>query len=189
MHDSNSEEPKTNPQYASESETGDEPLFVLKYRRVQFIARLIPFFFIFFVLGYGAFDGPPPLFQVLAVLGFLIYVPIFVIFLFFREVRLYKDRIVRVWYFLGRRQVKLADAQMKLSTGVIGPFNRFKTICDKRANVEWGLFTGVSYNEKLADPNDVKRLNSLLAALTGRKVEEFEQGDAMIDNLIKQENK
>ncbi len=188
MLESNTAEPKMNCTSEPKSESSDEPLFVLKYRRGQVIARSIPFFFAFFVLGYGLFVGPP-LFQVLAVLGFFIYVPIFIHFLFLREVRLYKDRIVGIWYFLGQRQVKLEDAQMKISSGVIGPYNRCKTICDKRANAEWGLLRGVFYNEKLADPNDVKSLNALLAGLTGRKVGEFEQEDAMIDNLIKQENK
>jgi hypothetical protein len=184
MMPDSTEQPKISPKYASD----DEPLFVPKYRRGQVIARMIPFFIAFFALGYGAFAGPPFI-QVLAVLGFFIYVPIFIHFLFLREVRLYKDRIVGIWYFLGRRQVKLADAQMRISRGVIGPYNRCKTICDKRANPDWGLFNGVFYNEKLADPNDVKTLNSFLAALTGRKVEEFEQENAMIDSLIKQEHK
>jgi hypothetical protein len=189
MSESNTAEPKANcPSSGLKSDSCDEPLFVLRYRREKVIGRMVPFFIAFVALGYGLFVGPP-LIQILAVLGFIIYVPIFIHFLFLREVRLYKDRIVGIWYSLGRRQVKLADAQMKISSGVIGPYNRCKTICHKRANADWGLLTGVFYNEKLADPSDVKKLNSLLASLTGRQVEEFEQEDAMIDSLIKEENK
>ena len=47
---------------------------------------------------------------------------------------------------------------------------------------------GITYKEYLADQRKVRQLNSLLAELSGRKIEEFEQ-TGTIEKLIKGEQK
>jgi hypothetical protein len=190
MRESDSEVPKINPQSASRSEPCDEPLFVLKYRRREAIPRLIMYFAVFLLLGYYLFDRHLFL-RMISLLGLLCIFPTFIDNLLFREVRLYKDRIVRVWHFIGKRQIKLADAKLRSFSGPVfwagaRQYNKMKRIRDKRANLVWASITGFSYNEMEADPDDVKKLNSLLAGLTGRRVEEFEQEGVRIDSLIEQ---
>jgi hypothetical protein len=46
------------------------------------------------------------------------------------------------------------------------------------------FITGVSYNELFARPEDVRKMNELLAELSGRKVEDFE-GTSRLESFIK----
>jgi hypothetical protein len=112
----------------------------------------------------------------------------------FSGIRLYRDTIVKIWNFIGRREVKLADARLRCNAGKVfrfgrykeGPFNKYMTIFDRRVPAALSSIMGVSYDEKLADPGDVRKLNQLLAGLTGRKVEEFEQPRIRMERLIQE---
>jgi hypothetical protein len=198
----NSEKPEMNPQSAS-GESSDEPLFVLKYRREKVMKILMPGLFPLALFGLAAFDvvDVPDRFlvRVAGIIGLFIFVPYFLELLLFREVRLYKDRIVKIWNHIGNREVNLADARLLATAddaiGVgrfkLGPYSKTKRIFDRRTNVAWSYMPciGVFYNEMLADQDDVKKLNTLLADLTGRKVEEFEQPRTRIDRLIQGEGR
>jgi hypothetical protein len=104
--------------------------------------------------------------------------------LLFKEIRLYRDRIVRVWKGIGERAIRLADA--RLSSNFRGGL-RAKVICHQDTSWLGAIAKGVNYNEELADPKDVLNLNSLLAELSGRKVEEFEE-TTRLKTFIKDQN-
>jgi hypothetical protein len=202
MGESNTAEPKMNCPSESKSDSCDEPLFVLKYRREKVIKRLMLFLVLLGLFGVGAFDvvdvAHPLRARVAGVIGLCICVP-YLPELLFREVRLYKDRIVKIWIYIGEREIYLADARLLATAdypiGVgrfkLGPYYKTKRFFDRRTNVAWSYMPcmGVFYDEMLADQDDVKKLNTLLADLTGRKVEEFEQPRIKIDRLIQEGGK
>jgi hypothetical protein len=202
MLGSNSEEPKINPQSAL-GDSCDEPLFVLKYRREKVMKILIPALLPLALFGLGVFDVVDVpnrlLLRVTGVIGLFIVVPFFLEGLLFREVRLYKDRMVKIWNCIGKREVNLADAGLLATAddaiGVgrfkLGPYSKIKRFFDRRTNVAWSYMPcmGVFYNELAADQDDVKKLNTLLADLTGRKVEEFEPRRFRMDRLIQEERR
>jgi hypothetical protein len=200
MSESNTPEPKMNCRSESNSESSDEPLFVLKYRRGEVIKRLILVLFlimplVWWISQHWNLHGPKETLWLIWVSFALFHLSfLFMDILLFRQVALYKTKIVKTWHFVGKIQIKLADAQLrcragyKIYTGIFdsGPFNRWMRIYDRRTNVALSYIKAVCYDEKLADPEDVKKLNTLLADLTGRKVEELEQPRIRIDRLIEQ---
>jgi hypothetical protein len=141
-------------------------------------------------------DAHPLRSRVIGVIGLCIVAPIFLDILLFREVRLYKDRMVKIWNYIGKREIKLADARLlSIADYAIGDgrfklrsYNKIMRFFDRRTNVAWSYMPcmGVFYNEMPADQDDVKKLNTLPADLTGRKVEEFEQPRIRMDRLIQE---
>ncbi len=190
MGESRMAEPKMNCPSESKSASCDEPLFVLKYRSRKIIRRLILFFIPFYIIWFALFhENPPLLMKVVCVLTLSIFGSMFLDILFFREVRLYEDRMVKIWNFLGKTEVTLADARLRctaVAIGKAGPHNKYMCMSNRQTNLVWSSILGVTYDEMLADPDDVKKLNTLLADLTGRRVEEFEQPRIRIDRLIQE---
>jgi hypothetical protein len=83
--------------------------------------------------------------------------------------------------------VKLAEVGLRCQNMMdVGKKGVFK----QGRNQYWGwipsmfLVTGIRYNEAFADQEKVKRPNSLLAELSGRKIEEFQQTGTM-ERMIK----
>jgi hypothetical protein len=193
MGESNTAEPKMNCPSESNSASCYEPLFVLKYRREKVIIRLLIFFLPFSFLGFVLFHENPPLFYgALCVLALSISGCMFLDILFFQEVRLYEDRMVKIWHFIGKREVRLADARLRctaVAIGKAGPHNKYMCVSSRQTSLVWSSILGVTYDEKLADPDDVKKLNTLLANLTGRRVEEFESLRIRINGLVQEEGK
>ncbi len=203
MDESNMSDPKMNCPSESKSESCDEPLFVLKYRRGKAAFRLLGIFTFLLMSIIAVFYATPAgwlkyLFLKVSGTFFLFLCSLmFIDVLLFREVRLYKDRMVKIWRFIGKREVQLANAHLRCNSGAAigtgrfknGPYSRYKTIFDRQTNVALAYIKGVSYDEKLADPDDVKKLNTLLADLTGRKVEEFEEPRIRMDRLIQEERR
>lgn len=169
----------------------DEPLFVLRYRRHHVLLRTI--FFAFGFIFFGGFTLFPsrsvfdlifkPAFGFLSLLSARGLIEL----LSFREISLYNDRIVQIRKFgIPETELKFANATLISSdTRVVGR----KSIFDKdvKASRSWLLRTFlfwriVVYEETLAKPEDVRRFNSLLAYVSGRKILELE-GD--LDALIK----
>jgi hypothetical protein len=197
MLESNATQTKMDCPSESKSDSCDEPLFVLRYRREKVIKRLMLHLVLLGPFGLAAIaDTAPVSVRLAGVLGLFISVPFFLDILLFLEVRLYKDRMVKIWNYVGKREVNLADARLLAIAGYaigVGRFkfrsyNKYKRIFDRRTNVAWS-YMGVFYDEMLADQDDVKKLNTLLADLTGRKVEEFEQPRIRIARLTEQEKK
>jgi hypothetical protein len=178
----------------SKSDSCDEPLFVLKYRRGKVIWRLLAFLPVLCIFGYGinALKDPHGLKEMFllvgGVLSLFIYGLAFIDILFFEAVRVYSDRVVKIWKFIGERQIRFVDAQLRGAAGNL-KYVIYKTIFHKQTNVIFSYILGVSYDEMLANPDDIQKLNTLLAALTARKVEEFEQPSVRIRKLIERETK
>ncbi len=178
-----------------ETQLPDDPLFVLKYSKGRFFLRALClsfFAFLFLILGYSlahSFTTPAgfvDLFFKEAFCGILLFGLIWQLaeLLRFKEIRLYGDRIVQVCKPTRVREIKLEKANLStFSRGYISDF-RIKCILDRDQYWQWQTSKGIWYNEKLADPEDVKKFNYLLAVLSGRTVEEFER-EANLDPLIR----
>ncbi len=102
-----------NPQDKPEMKSYDEPLFILQYQRRKVIKRLIYFFPALFMFGLGTIDVRHPygftnlFLQLGSAFFLLVFILLFIDILFFKEVRLYKDRIVKVWKLVGKRHVEI----------------------------------------------------------------------------------
>jgi hypothetical protein len=174
-----------------------EPLFVLRYVKYKVILRLILASCFLAFLGGGtvliASKSSPG--TALADLDWLLYVlggavisAIILIdivdLLFFEEIRVYKDRVVKVWGLglLGAREVKWADARFEGYT--MPPFNH-KRIYLQHGNTMWSWITGVTYDEYLTDRQEARTLNRILAELSGRNVQEFEAWRIRVPTFVK----
>jgi hypothetical protein len=169
----------------SEIRPDDEPLFVLKYasRRqiimvLGYIVNVLIFAGIFSVISHQ--NAVAELFfKAFAI--FLLYIFIYTLFdtVLCSEIRLYGDRITKVWHLIGLREVRLEGAKLA-DHFYLG--SCVKTIADRDANpnfLKYGAIffpfsKGISYNEMFALREDVDKMNELLAELSGRKVENFE---------------
>jgi hypothetical protein len=167
-----------------------EPLFVLKYRRRRVLLWL--FIYFFYALSFGLFAFVPLpakdgiVFVLLGkfVFGLISLLGLFQFFdlLLFKEVQLYDDRIVKVWKWIGARAIKLVNASLTTSI----PGGRYaRTVCNQDTNWYSRGITGIFYYEDLACTKEVKKLNSLLAYLSGRKLQEIEY-PATLNRLIKE---
>ena len=89
---------------------------------------------------------------------------------------------MKFWKWIGAKDIELANA--RLTTSIPGGRNA-RTVCNQ--NTKWYLrgITGIFYHEDLADPKEVKKLNSLLVYLSGRKLQEIEY-PAPLKKLIKE---
>lgn len=156
-----------------------DPLFVLKYKRSRVLLWL--FIYAFYVLFFAIIALMPvghkgeialPALKIL-VCGSVSLVMLFqLIDLFlFREIRVYEDRIAKVWKWIGVKEIGLASAF--LTESVPGGW-RARTICPP--DTKWYVrgIKGIFYYQDLADPRDIKRLNILLAYLSRRRIQEFE---------------
>jgi len=175
----------------------DEPLFVLKYQKrkvilwVLFCLWPIPlFYYAFFVYVYRFPSNP--VFAMLWGLMYLFFcVPFVTEMVLFKEIRFYSDRIVKAWSLIGTKELELAQlglgSRCSPQLGIGG-----KYFFERGMNPSWRALApylymiGITYQESFADRRDVKQLNTLLAQLSGRKVEEFEQTVTM-GKLIKDE--
>jgi hypothetical protein len=121
----------------------------------------------------------------LALLVWLLAAYFFCKCLMSREIRLYKDRIVQVWWLLGSYELLLRNASLSFLPGHRG---KIRSLSDPGLSRFRRLFQEIIYYDLLANPEDVKRLSGQLADLSGRKLEEFEQHSVIMDRLIREEN-
>lgn len=161
--------------------SGDEPLFVLKYRRSHVLVRIFCFslgtlFFSGFALGAALIPEHRFHELILVVLGELVFALLLLSsilqiahLLSFKEIRLYKDRIAQVSNRGNETEIRLADARLNGNRDRFGPIR----IHDQDTAWFWGLFQGISYYEDLPHRREVLKLNYLLAALSGRNVQSF----------------
>jgi hypothetical protein len=171
----------------------DEPLLVLKYLKRRMIVTIMGSLVLLPMFFYGLFGHASRstfeliMVQSSALIFISVAIPALIDMLLFGEKRLYKDRIVKVWKLIGARELKLAEVGLRCQN-IMGV--RKKGFFKQGRNPYWGWIpamfrlTGISYSEMYADQGRVRRLNCLLAELSGRKIEEFEQ-TATIEKLIK----
>jgi hypothetical protein len=178
----------------SEAGSRDEPLFVLKYLGYKRIIPISGLIICLFFFGLATFVVPSIPFSS-RLIGFFCF-SLFLIRLtdlvLFKEIRLYKKQMVKVWTFIGAREIELAKARLRsFSSPTLGI--KGKSLSKQDMNVHWGwifsvfLLSGISYLEHLADPREVKKLNGLLAEVCGRSTADFEQ-TATFDTMIKKED-
>jgi hypothetical protein len=105
----------------------------------------------------------------------------------FKEIRLYRDKMVQVRRWgIAEAEVKLADASLTSSDsrGL-----RTKSIFNQDMKIYRGWLVRsllfwkiIVYEETLATPDDARKLKGLLAHLSGRTIEELE---GELDRLLK----
>ena len=177
-----------------EIQASDEPLFVLKYRRYKVVLRIIWYSLAGAIFALGTYFIPtkhPFEFEVLLgtlVFGFGCLSSVWLIthMLLFVEIRLYRDRIVRVRKLLSDTKIRLANAYvMALKVPPVS----LKEIVNKGDAPRLRDRRAIVYDEYLADREEARKLNSLLAELSGRRVEEFERfGTTTMERFINGEN-
>jgi len=180
------------PDYSEPQTTShDEPLFVLKYRRGHVVFRifclsLIVLVFSVILLGIAFAGKDGFVFRLACELLFVLLLIYFILKLvglaLFKEIRLYEDRMVKVSKLTGDTEIRLAEARFQNASSAA---LRAKRLASR--DTKWFLspFKGIFYYEDLPDPKDAKKLNYLLAALSGKKIREFEEATT-IDALIKE---
>jgi hypothetical protein len=176
-----------------------DPLFVLKYQKRKVIPMAVLWLLLFGLLGtYGLFAhiGRSTFHLIFArSFGFmclLICGAGVAEILLFKEIRLYRDRIVKAWRLIGTRELELAKAGLGSGMSISGYGT--KSFFEQGMSPYWlvpmAFFhsMGITYHEYFADERRVKRLNDLLAELSGRKIEEFDKMGTM-ERFIKEDRK
>jgi uncharacterized membrane protein len=157
----------------------EEPLFVLKYRRRRVLLWLFIYFFYAFSFGLFAFVPLPAkdgivlvllakfVFGLMSLYGLFQFIDL----LLFKEILIYQDRIVKVWKCIGARGIKLSDAGLTIAipSGRLG-----RTVYNLGTKRYLRGITCIFWLDDLACPKEVKKLNSLLAYLSGIKLKEIE---------------
>gem|GEM_PF-2466967 len=175
----------------------EEPLFVLRYQRRRMILPIMFSLIIIPICVFGPFLAAESAFGFImgmagAVITLLSFLPGVADMLLLKEIRFYRDKIVKEWKFTRLRELELAEAGLssKVSSawglGKKWFFEHGKNSAWERILSAFFFTTGISYQEHFADRRQVKQLNSLLAELSGRKIEEFEKSGIM-ERLIRKE--
>jgi hypothetical protein len=173
----------------------DEPLFVLRYRwsmRAGLISiyALIIWFAWFVILADPAKTYVDQLlFRPLLVFASLISLCQLMDLLLFREIRLYRDRIVKVRKFIGSREMKLENARLEAvglrnDGSVKSFFGHNPSPCRRLLHALYPI-GAIRYFERLATPQDVEELTRHLAHVSGRNVDEFRGPHIEMSKLIK----
>jgi hypothetical protein len=162
----------------AETKPKDEPLFVLRYESYKLGLRFavlgilgLCFGMVFFCYPLRASSILKGLFLRVSgglLLGLVTYQ--FIDLLLFQEIRLYKNRMVKVRALCRPIQVELANARLAGLTFVLASGRR---LVSKDAGIIFRNFGGLWWDENLADPDQLKQLNTLLAKLSSRPVEDF----------------
>ncbi len=160
----------------------DQPLLVLKYPRGNVVSTMLwcslgILLFSGVSLGLIELGGMGDYKQniFLIILGLLVgIIPCFLIYyaidlLTFKEIRLYQDRIVRAGRHCSEKAIPLAHAMLRKILS-------YHTVVICHEDTSWVLrdFKSIRYYGNLANPKDAIRLKYLLAALSGRQVQELE---------------
>lgn len=178
----------------TETEAGDKPLFALRYRPYKLGLRFLVLMILGPLFGIGLFaDFPGPssllseLFRRLVFgLGFGLAVYQFVDLLLFREIRLYKNRIVKLRALCRPIEVKLENARLGGLKFLLAGGRR---VVSRDAGIISRNFGGLWWEENLVDPEQVKQFNMLLAKLSGRPLEDIKRLYISKQPLIEKEDK
>jgi len=90
--------------------------------------------------------------------------------LLFKDVKLYRNRIVKSWYLLGQKEVKLEEAYISKYGGVVGGI--VKIYLKKR---QLGLKDGIFFIEDLVKRKNMREFYNILAELSGRDVKDLSE--------------
>jgi hypothetical protein len=175
----------------------EQPLFVLRYRRGNVFATMLLFSVVTIPLLLGSFVISLKNFpEAMSLLG-IVVLPLVTLGLIFwvmdtaflKEIRLYKDRIVRVSKLIGAKEIKLANADLLVDSRDedlrrSAPVS--KIIILKEGTGKWlPQVRGIVYDDRFADWEDRRKFKGLLAELSGGKIEDFEQTMLFSEKLVK----
>ncbi len=191
---------------AWESVPADEPLLIVKYNLLKYALSLISnrlgrlaligtgVFLLGKLLGTGWWDD----FGRMIGIVFIIF-GLLLIDGMFQEIRLYKDRIVKVELFSHYLEIEFANASYEVLPSPpdwlgrvivhdVLPFSRDRLVRVIGHEVNpWGeSSTKITYKEALMSSDNVRKMHRLLAALTGRKPEEFEKDQVDMKRSVKE---
>ena len=93
----------------------------------------------------------------------------------------YKDRLVKVWHFVGSRTILLRDATLKGTNYV----ERWRKIYNIKHGLLMRYATVIFYIEDMATKKDVKMMTRFMAQVTGRDEQVFEKTRLNIKPLLK----
>jgi hypothetical protein len=171
----------------------DEALLIVTYNGYKHVWRIIWVgFSVWFLFSIGTNPGVTDTDQHQLVRSFGVAV-IWVFFtlqvlhltdlVLFDQIRLYRDRMVKVRRLIGNIEVDLVNARyLVVRYRYMSAVHVFH-----RDTSPWArMIKGISYAERLMPSKDVEKLHSLLAALTGRKPEEFDQYSVDMKELMKE---
>jgi hypothetical protein len=175
-------------------ESKDVPLYVLKYesRRQYFIILLllIPSLYALFNLFEITIQMSAPQDKIgnlcvlmgITAIWFTFFLTEIILT---REIRFYKDCVIKIWYFLGSKKVLLDRASMTVSS--ISKWSR-RTILPK--NKPWSFLKTVSWEEILVSDEDKKDLDKMLIMLCNRNIDELNKQGTIVDlvNPVKENN-
>ncbi|MEW6620497.1 MAG: hypothetical protein AB1422_14370 [bacterium] len=156
----------------------EDPLFVLRYQGWRIAWRLfwpysigLPLFFTGAFYWSDNFTGFKFWFVKIVSITVVFGSPLIIIeMLMTQRIELYKDRIVKVWRFGLRREVKLNEAIICGSSSWL-----MSQIWIARGDIPKflsGLKGGFFYDEHLANPKMVKRFHATLSQMAGRNIGE-----------------
>jgi HJR/Mrr/RecB family endonuclease len=140
-------------------------------------------------ISYGMAFGIPPennmakeVFIVsVGLCGLLTTVFLSIDLVFFKEIRLYKNRIVKIWHILGSREILLLEAMLKGNNYL----ERLRAIYNIKRSILLRFLTGIFYIEGMATKEDAKMMTRLMPQVTGRDEQEFEQIRLNMKPLLK----
>lgn len=169
----------------------DEPLFVLRYDSRKHAVRIVFLFLCVVFFGFVACaasimdvsDSAVLIVRIMAGAALIWSLFLLVEALLFKEVRLYRDRMVKVRKRMSAKEIVLERARYVGASGVLGtPRSVFH-----QGSSSWiGRITGISYDEDLVPTQDVGEMNGLLADLSGRPPRDFTGVSIDLNSLIKQ---
>ena len=170
----------------------DVQLFVLRFRIFSRILWLILYMwttFMGYVIAFGIPTTGNVLKDIFMRLGGILVLFIggysFCDLLFFKDIRLFQDKIVKEWYLFGSRKILLKEAMLKV---IRGRGATWRNICNINTNFFLRRVAGITYLQEMATRDDAKIMNKFMAEVTGREVEEFEDGSIVNMNpLLKQQ--
>jgi hypothetical protein len=174
---------------------GSEPLFVLKYRVFGRVLRAIAAILVLVFLGLflvviptiGEFGVLRYFMELVCFAATLVFLLSLAETMLFREIRLYKDRIVKVRHLIGNLEIVFKDAALIGGNTGFSDNRVFHKKGTDPNRIWWVSLRYLYYDELMAARKDVTKMNTLLAELTNRDIREFQQKQISLDPLIKEE--
>lgn len=167
----------------------DQPIFILRFRRFAVGLHLIAWLILSFLLYGIAFAIPPRenilreiIFRPVGAFLFLYAVYMWIDLAFFKEIRLYNNRLEKSWHFFRSRTIFFENAMLKGSNY----HGRWRWIYNTNANVLLRYASCIIYMEDMASKEDAKKMSRLMAEMSGRDPKEFEGFRFSFKKLLKE---
>lgn len=168
-----------------------EPLFVIRYQGYKRVGAIVLGALVLIFFGSVVLRGDVPdskgVILGLFCMGFMGFACIagtygLLLLALFDEIRIYQDRIIQTWRLKSIIEIRIAEASYEYTSA---RYNSFVVIYRQGTSSRWiARLRGINYNESFMAGKDVDKLHSVLAALTGRKPQDFNGFRAKFPNLV-----